>query len=361
MTSDNLTLAALVAGILTRWRAVVWVAIGVGAVALLLSFVLPARYQSQATFVVTTDAGMQLPRGLADLATQPGLSGLASQFSLGAGDPSTSPAFYAQLLASRELLTRLVLSRFPNPRSDAPDDSADLLAVYRIREKDHQRGIEIAIKRIKRDMKVTFDARTNLVSVIMNARRAPVSAAVANRAVELVSAFTSEQRLSRARARRIFLESRVAEAQAELRAAEAGLRNFYEQNRQWQNSPGLTLEERRVRRQVETASDLYLSIRREFEAARIDEVNDTPVITVVDRAVPPRKPLWPRRAVILLTAGVLGMGLGFLWAAALVLASHWARQHPDDAAGLRESGRRFLREFGRPTRRGPGAPAAPST
>jgi uncharacterized protein involved in exopolysaccharide biosynthesis len=356
MDSDDLTLAALVAGVLTRWRDALWVAVGVVALALLLSFVLPPQYQSQSTFVVATDAGVQLPRGLADLATQPGISGLASQFNLGsASDPSTSPGFYAQLLASRELLTRLVLSRFPTPRADAPGDSADLLAIYRIREKDHQRGVEIAIKRVKRDMKVTFDAHTNLVSVVVNARRPEVSAAVANRAVELVSAFNREQRLSRERARRIFLDSRVTEALAELRAAEAGLRTFYEQNRQWQNSPSLVIEERRARRQVEMASDLYLSIRREFESARIDEVNNTPVITVVDRAVPPRKPLWPRHVLIVLTAGVLGGGFGLLWAAARVLASHWAGQHPADATGLRDAVRRFRREVGQtlPWRRPP--------
>ena len=351
MDSDRLTLTALVAGILTRWREVVWVAVGVGALALLLSLILPPRYESQATFV-TTDAGIQLPKGLADLTTQPGVSGLASQFSLGVGgDPSTSPAFYAQLLGSRELQTRLVLSRFPNPRTEAPGNSADLLAVYRIREKDRERGVEIAIKRLKREMKVGFDARTNFVAITVNTRWAQVSAAVANRAVELVSAFNSEQRLSRARARRLFLESRVTDAQDELRAAEAALRNFYEQNRLWQSSPGLIVEERRVRRQVETASDLYLSIRREFESARIDEVNTTPVITVVDRAVPSRKPLWPRHAAMVLTAGILGGWLGLLWAAGRELVGHWARQHSTDASGLRESVRRFLREVGGTLRR----------
>ena len=344
MDSDRLTLTALVTGILARWLQAVWVAGGVVALALLLSFILPPKYESQATFV-TTDAGSQLPKGLSDLATQPGLSGIASQFGLGTGsDPSTSPAFYAQLLGSRELLTRLVLSRFPNPRTEAPDTGANLLAIYRIREKDHERDIEIALKRLKRELKVGFDPRTNFVSITVGTRWAPVSAAVANRAVELVSAFNSEQRLSRARARRIFLESRVTDAQAELRAAEAALRDFYETNRLWQSSPGLIVEERRVRRQAETASDLYLSIRREFESARIDEVDTTPVITVVDRAVRARKPLWPRHAAIVLTAGILGLWFGLLWAAGRELVRHWARQHPADAADLRESIRRFRLE-----------------
>ena len=351
MDSNRLTLTALVTGMLTRWREAVRVVAGVVALALLLSLILPPKYQSIATFV-TADAGVQLPKGLADLAAQPGVSGLASQLGLGAGsDPSASPAFYSQLLGSRELVTRLVQSRFANPRTDAPSDSADLLAIYRIRVTDRERGIEIAIKQVKRQMRVGFDARTNLVTIVVDGRWAELSAAVANRAVELVSAFNREQRLSRARARRLFIESRVANAQAELRAAEAGQRDFYEQNRLWQSSPGLIVEERRVRRQVETTSDLYLAIRREYESARIDEVNTTPVITVVDRAVPPRKPLWPRRAAIVLTAGILGTGLSLLWAAARELASHWARQHPADAAALRESVHRFAREVGGTLRR----------
>lgn len=351
MDTDRLTLTALVVGVLARWREAAQVAVGVVVLALLLSVVLPPRYQSIATFV-TADAGVQLPRGLADLAAQPGVSGLASQLGLGAGsDPSASPAFYSELLGSRELITRLVLSRFPNPRTDAPGDSADLLGIYRIREKDRERGIEIASKRVKREMRVGYDPRTNLVTIVVEGRWAELSAAVANRAVELVSAFNREQRLSRARARRLFLESRVTDAQAELRAAEATLRDFYEQNRLWQSSPGLLVEERRVRRQVETASDLYLTIRREYESARIDEVNNTPVITVVDNAVPPRKPLWPQYAAIVGTAAILGVGLGLLWAAARELASHWAGQHPADAAALGESVRRFAGEVGGTLRR----------
>jgi uncharacterized protein involved in exopolysaccharide biosynthesis len=113
------------------------------------------------------------------------------------------------------------------------------------------------------------------------------------------------------------------------------------------------VEERRVRRQVEMASDLYLSLRSEFESARIDEVNTTPVITVVDRAVPARKPEWPRRTAIVVTAGILGVGLGILWAAARELAGNWARRRPADAAALREALGRLRREVAGTLRRRP--------
>src|SRR5260370_15695446 len=155
-------------------------------------------------------------------------------------------------------------------------------------------------------MFIVADPKTNLVVIRVDARTADLAAAIGNRAVGLVSAFNKEQRLSRAQARRVFLQDRVAATQAELRAAEDSQRVFYERNRQWQTSPALSIEERQLRRQVETASELYLAMRREFETARLDEINNTPIISIVDRAVAPRKPEWPQRTLIAVTAGVLG-------------------------------------------------------
>jgi uncharacterized protein involved in exopolysaccharide biosynthesis len=78
MNSGQLSLAALSAGTMTRWREAVTVAAAVVLVALVLSVVLPPSYRAMVSFV-TTDAGIQLPRGLSDLATQPGVAGLAAQ------------------------------------------------------------------------------------------------------------------------------------------------------------------------------------------------------------------------------------------------------------------------------------------
>src|SRR5207249_1726384 len=203
------------------------------------------------------------------------------------------------------------------------------------REPDPMRAIETAVKRLRRKMVITYEPRTNLVLMTVDAPWPALSADVANRAIELVSTFNREQRRSRAQARREFLESRVAAAQAELRAVEDSQRLFYERNRSWENSPSLLVGERRLRRQVETANSLYLSLRQEYERARIDEVNTTPVITVVDGAVAPQRRQWPRPALILPTAALLGAVLGIFVAAARELVSQWAHRNPQEAAVLR--------------------------
>ncbi len=348
MDSGQLSFPVLLAGTLARWRTALAVAAGTVLFALALAVILPPSYRATASFV-TTDAEMSVGTGsLADLAGSGDLSGLASQFGLGGRrDPSESPAFYAQLLASRELLTRLLLSNFPDPRSTAPDDSVTLLRLLRSNTTDSARALESAIKLLRRRMRVTVDLKTNFVILAVDARWSPLSADVANRAMALVSGFNKEQRVSRARARRDFLETRVAAALGELRVTEDTQRLFYERNRSWENSPGLLVEERRVRRQVETANSLYLSLRQQYEAARIDEVNNTPVITIVDRAVPPRRREWPQFGLLLGAAGVLGIGLGGLTAAARELWDHWARHNPEQVELLRAAFARASREIAR--------------
>jgi len=344
MDSAPLTFPGLVAGTLSYWRTVLGVAAGIVVLALVLTLVLPPSYRATASFV-TAESPSELSGGLADLALEPGFAGIASQLGIsGARDRSQSPAFYAQLLHSRELLTRLALSRFPDPRTPAPGDSAGLVELLGLQSRDSTRALEWAVRQLGRKLVPEADPRTNLVTLEVDARWPELSAGIANEAVALVGAFNREQRVSRVRAKREFLETRVNAALAELRATEDSQRLFYARNRVWENSPSLVVEERRVRRQVETANSLYLSLRQQYESARIDEVNTTPVITIVDRAIPPRRREWPRRVPIALGAAFIGLLLGLLVGAAREVGRHWARRNPDDASLLRGTLRRVRAE-----------------
>jgi uncharacterized protein involved in exopolysaccharide biosynthesis len=80
----------------------------------------------------------------------------------------------------------------------------------------------------------------------------------------------------------VFLEKRVSNAAEDLHQAEEELRAFYERNRRFGDSPQLIFEESRMKRQIGLRQELYTSLSKELESARIDEVNDTPTITVID-------------------------------------------------------------------------------
>lgn len=325
-----------------HWRLIASVIIVTFVAAVIAVVVVPPVYRSRVSFVANSSAN-KMPSVFGG--TGP-LAGLASQFGVAAaGDPSESPQFYIELLGSRELLTRLLQSRFHDPRGSTARDSATLLDIMRVRGSDPQRRLEKAIKRISNSMKGDFDTKTNLVWLDVDARWPDLSAAVANRLLQLVTTFNREQRVSRIRSKRVFLEGRVDSAEFQLRNAEERQRLFYEENRLWRNSPSLVFSEGQLRREVDIASDLYLTLKHQLEAARIDEFNDAALITVVDSAVAPRKAEWPRYGLLALSALLLGTLLGTLLAGSLAVVEDWKTRNASRSRALESAFRKARRDI----------------
>lgn len=335
MALDHLTFTRWLSGVLLRWRLILSVTILaiVGAVA--ASFIVPPVYRAKTSFVANSSSASKLPGAAA---ASPGVGGLISQLggSLG-GDPSESPNFYIQLFESRELLTRIAQARFPNPRTDAPNDSAALIDIMKIKKKDPRLRLELAIKKLNKALQADFDIKTNLVSLTVDMQWPELASDVANRVVEEVTKFNRETRVSRARAKRQFLEGRHDSAQMQLRNAEETQRFFYEQNRGLLTSPSLRAEEQRIKREVEIASTLFMTIQAQLESARLDEINDAALITVIDKAIPPRKAQWPRYGALLITATVLGLVFGFLIAGSLAVLADWRMRNPESWSDFEHS------------------------
>jgi len=238
----------------------------------------------------------------------------------------------------------------------APADSAPLLDIIKVRggQGDPRRRLERVIKRLEDDISVSADIKTNLVTLDVDLQWPELSAQVANRTMDLVDAFNQQQRVTRAQAKRRFVEERLGEAQAEMQRAEDRHRAFREQNRVYRTSPTLVAEDEQLSRQVELATDLYTTLRREYETARINEVNDAPMITVVDTAVAPARPRWPRPVPLVVIALMAAGLVGLVTAGSATLYADWAHRNPTDAADVR---RAALGALGRGRRPMPDVPA----
>lgn len=342
---EPLTFSRWVAGVVSRWRsfavAIVLAAVAAGSAVVLL----PPVFKARASFVTNSTSSSLRLSGLGGMGA---LGGLASQLGVGnmTADPSESPRFYYELIGSRELRTRLLESRFPDPRTEVRDDSARLVDMLRIRQKDPARRIEVGIRKLGRTVRTEYDQETNLVKLAVSTQWPQLSAAVANRTLDLVSEFNREQRSSRAQSNRMFLESRVAQAYSDLRSAETRHRAFYDQNRSWRASPTLVFEEAQLQREVDRAADLYLALQRQLESARLEEVNSAALITVVDSAVAPRKAEWPRYGILLVTTVLVGLVLGLMYAGSAVILADWGARNPASASQLGGVVRNATREIG---------------
>jgi uncharacterized protein involved in exopolysaccharide biosynthesis len=212
-------------------------------------------------------------------------------------------------------LERILASKYENPLDTgiAPD-SATLLQILKVTGRDRAESLHQGVKALDNLVSVRVDNQTNIVRLSVDARLPTVAAAIANRFVAYLNDFNTKTRQSQARERRKFIEERLAEGEEELRTTEEHLRSFYERNRSWQQSPQLIFDEGRLRRQVAIRQEVYLTLRREYETARIEEVNDTPLFTVIDPAVPPRERSGPRRVLWVFVAFVVGAVVSVSWA-----------------------------------------------
>jgi uncharacterized protein involved in exopolysaccharide biosynthesis len=303
-----------------------WLVLGVPfAAAVLTSIVvllMKPTYAATASFVPETSTSSRLPAGL---------MGLASQFGVNLGDEaSKSPAFYADLLRSREILGAVLAAKIAQPPRG---DSITVYELYEVRGATPELRLDDGIKGLRNRITLGVDQRTNVVHVTVEAPQPAAARDVLQLLLDRLADFNIHTRQSTAGERRKFIEDRVAAAEENLRAAEGLLRSFYERNRQFQSSPQLRFEEQRLNRQVAVQQDLYLTLRREYETARIEEVNNTPVLTVIDRPAVPGRRIRPQRAAtVILVAIVVGL-LSAVFA--LLLQNHEDLVSSADAEYLR--------------------------
>ncbi|HKU60785.1 MAG TPA: GNVR domain-containing protein [Gemmatimonadales bacterium] len=295
------------AWVLSRHRRTI---LGIAAVAailtLVISFLLPTRWTAEAGFIPESSTSIQLPTGINALAGELG-------FSLPGGDPTSSPDFYAAVTESRSLLEQTLLTRFRVPGA-AASDSAALIDILKIEDDNPRQRMEDGVQWMKDHSSAKVDAKTGVITLDAELPDPDLSASVVSRMVALLNEFNQRTRNLRARERRRFTEAQTNDAQRDLTAAEDNMRAFLVRNRSFENSPQLVFENQRLDRQVQIRQDIYQTLRREYEVARIDEVNNTPVLTVVDAPTPPAKPSSPRRVRMTLVALVLGLLVGATYA-----------------------------------------------
>jgi uncharacterized protein involved in exopolysaccharide biosynthesis len=289
---------------------------------MLIAIVLPRRFNSEATF---------LPQS-----TQNGAAGFAlAATQLGINLPTASgfwvSGIFVELLKSRTLLQPIAQENFTVPEDGGRQGSLmDLLGV-----KAASGGLRLdkTVRLLQSEIvSASDDRRLGTVHLSVLTPWPSLSKALADRLVKGVNDFNLDTRKSQASAERQFVEARLVEAGKELRAAENELQTFLLSNRVL-FSPTLAFERDRLQREIGLRQQVYTSLVQSREDARIREVRDTPVITVIDAPMLPQRPESRR----LLLSAVLGGVSVVLLAALITLAAEAARRaRQTDAEGVVE-------------------------
>ena len=251
---------------------------------------------------------------------------------VGLTDVSQSPAFYAALVKTPDVLGRLVDTAFGTSTDSTPRSLSEIWAVS---SRDPMRRREKVLSLLQDAVSSNVGLKIDLISVTVKTRDPLLSC---RRASPQACSFksTGSQRgnsaKSRASAERKFTESRMApKMQSELHAAEDDLQAILPGQPTARAYAALEIEKARISRKIDVIQTTYMTLAAAFERARIDEVRDTPLITIVQRPEAPSQP----DARGLPSKTLLMFVLGFFAACAVALARQSItsmRQSQDDMA-----------------------------
>ena len=216
---------------------------------------------------------------------------------------------YVPILESRRIITLILETEF---------NSRELEGAYPLYEIMGEEGdslpekLDKAFRSFSSDiLTVDYDNTTKITTISIETGEPQLSANIAKAAIEELDLYSRNLGTKKAGENKTFIEGRLEDTQILLQKAEEDLKVFRESNKRIEKSPELQLEQGRFAREVRVQEEVYLTLKKEFEVVKIEEVKSLPLIRVLDEAITPigkSKPL--RRKIMVITiilTGVLGV------------------------------------------------------
>src|SRR5690242_15557962 len=217
-----------------RWRTMTRSAFLGGVVAVGVALVLSPVYTTEVQF---TPAESSKLAGLGG-GTLGGISALGGLGGLLTSEQQGSPVFYLVLAQSDEIMRSVILKRY----QVTPESTATLVDIDDAPGKTPPERLEREITALKKRVSANVDRDAGIVTLKVDAVTPELSSAIASAFLDALNEFNVESRNSSAHAKRVFLDGRARELEAQLHESEDSLRDFLIKNRSYENSPRLTFE-----------------------------------------------------------------------------------------------------------------------
>ncbi|MBD3170561.1 MAG: hypothetical protein GF307_13840 [candidate division Zixibacteria bacterium] len=294
--------------ILRRWKTIALVGTVIVAGALTYCLTAPHVFESYASIMPFQQSGNGGLAGLSDLAD------MAKGLGLGSFTKSGPHALYPAILKSRHIQSRILKREFYTHKYG---DRRPLYEIYNIKSDSPLEVEHYGLKKLAGGTDIVTDRKTNVITIQTQAEEPQLAADIANAYVEELKEFNLKLRNSRAKENREFIEERLEETKQELVKAENRLKEFRESNLRIGNSPELLMEQGRLTREVKIQEQVFLTLTKEYEIAKIDEQKSIPAVNVLDEAAPPAEKSKPQRVKIMMLAMLGGLVMGIAFAMVL--------------------------------------------
>jgi uncharacterized protein involved in exopolysaccharide biosynthesis len=288
---EEFSIVELRRGITRRWKWLILIPLVAATIGALAAVVWPKTWTATTTFVPEQALGSNNTSILGALG---GLGSLLGEAGGGAAalsrlkdGPSTE--FFADVLTSNELLSTTLRTPFVDPEDSGT--KKPLIELLDVSGSTPERRFGNGVRKFKKKVLVVISRKSAIVNLSVTLPDPVLSAAVANHMLNLLNKFNLERRQRSSTEQRRFAEARLAIAKGELDAAEKDRQVFLDANRTYYESPRLLAVYDQFDRGVRVKEGIFVGLTKTFEDSRVAEVRDTPLLTVVDVATVPDRPL----------------------------------------------------------------------
>ena len=270
----------------------------------LIGFLLSLIYLSMATSYYKSYISIA-PMGDTVNSSTDGLQNIMSDFGINAGNIlNEKPSFYIPDIINSRILKKAIIK---NKWKTINNESIDLINYWGINNTTNnffQKLIKIIkitdtslfVSKDSKYMDIGIQKLTDLISVEVEEsglivitvlmEEPQLAANIANFIAKYIKDYINTITISHLSKHRIFIEERLKYSKKVLSESEENYRAFSEKNIMAVVTPELTLKEARIIRNIEVNHQVYITLRQQYEMARINELKEIPVINILDYAEP---------------------------------------------------------------------------
>jgi uncharacterized protein involved in exopolysaccharide biosynthesis len=245
-----------------------------------------------------------------------GLAGLASQF--GVNVPSVSQAdlsnigLLPQLIKSRTFAEKLFNKEFYSKKYNKKINLLSLITnEININELNKEKFIISGLSELNGMLKFSEDRNSSIKTISVTTSEPIFAKELADVVLDELEKLNLLYKSQNANKKAEFIENRISSVLEGLNQSEIKLKAFNERNRQL-SSPSLMLEQERIQREVDVQKQVYLTLKQQSELAKIELVQESSIIQVLDKAQIPLEAFNINVTKVAISSIIIGLIIGLV-------------------------------------------------
>jgi len=232
---------------------------------------------------------------------------------------------YPEIIQSSNLLSTILPESFSTKKYGEISLLDILIKEHNLSKYEEKERTNRAITNLRKMIKISKDRLSPVVTISVELFEPLFAAELSKRLIEKSGQIQNQLRTNRVRQKRLFIEERLKSVSGEMKKMEKELRNFREYNRNLSSSPSLEMRVQEMGREIDLQSSLYITLKTQYEKAKIDEVERNDMVQQIDGPNTPTKLTRPRRGLSIVLSLFFGI---FMSIFSIYFRENYLEQNP---------------------------------